>query len=249
MYKILLLIILLIVGYAFLEGGIDAALKQLIKFLGIAIMISWLAFCVTVGALGGFHLNAKYGWFIFPLLAIWTGMRKSEISALQWGDMDLEAPVPILKISRTLEYSNGERRPTIKTPKSKAGSRDIPLTIEIIAALRAYRAWQAKIYWKAKRKLTPDTTLIFNDAFGLVHKSVPQHRWEALLKSAGVRHRSLHKLRHTFTSKLIRTKMRLDYITSIVGHADERTTTQIYSHFFDGHKKKQLEIIQGMLNR
>jgi integrase len=188
-------------------------------------------------------------WFIFPLLAIWTGMRKSEISALQWGDIDLEAPVPILKISRTLEYSNGERRPTIKTPKSKAGSRDIPLTIEVIAALKAYRAWQAKIYWKAKRKLTPDTTLIFNDAFGLVHKSVPQHRWEALLKSAGVRHRSLHKLRHTFTSKLIRTKMRLDYITSIVGHADERTTTQIYSHFFDGHKKEQLEIMQGMINQ
>ena len=188
-------------------------------------------------------------WFIFPLLAIWTGMRKSEISALQWGDIDMDAPVPILRISRTLEYSNGERRPTIKTPKSKAGSRHIPLTVEIVAALKTYRAWQAEIYWKAQKKLTPDTTLIFNDAFGLVHKSVPQHRWETLLKNAGVPHRSLHKLRHTFTSKLIGTGMRLDYITSIVGHADERTTTQTYSHYFDGHKKEQLEIMQGLVSR
>ena len=176
-------------------------------------------------------------------------MRKSEISALQWGDIDMDAPVPILRISRTLEYSNGERRPTIKTPKSKAGSRHIPLTVEIVAALKTYRAWQAEIYWKAQKKLTPDTTLIFNDAFGLVHKSVPQHRWETLLKNAGVPHRSLHKLRHTFTSKLIGTGMRLDYITSIVGHADERTTTQTYSHYFDGHKKEQLEIMQGLVSR
>ena len=188
-------------------------------------------------------------WFIFPLLAIWTGMRKSEISALQWGDIDMDAPVPILRISRTLEYSNGERRPTIKTPKSKAGSRYIPLTEEIVTALKTYRAWQAEIYWKAHKKLTPDTTLIFNDAFGLVHKSVPQHRWETLLKNAGVPHRSLHKLRHTFTSKLIGTGMRLDYITSIVGHADELTTTQTYSHYFDGHKKEQLEIMQGLVSR
>jgi integrase len=154
-------------------------------------------------------------WFIFPLLAIWTGMRKSEISALQWGDIDMDAPVPILRISRTLEYSNGERRPTIKTPKSKAGSRHIPLTVEIVAALKTYRAWQAEIYWKAQKKLTPDTTLIFNDAFGLVHKSVPQHRWETLLKNAGVPHRSLHKLRHTFISKLTGAEMRLDYIATI----------------------------------
>ena len=43
--------------------------------------------------------------------------------------------------------------------------------------------------------------------------------------------------------------MRLDYITSIVGHADERTTTQTYSHYFDGHKKEQLEIMQGLVSR
>jgi len=188
-------------------------------------------------------------WFIFPLLAIWTGMRKSEISALQWGDIDMDAPVPILRISRTLEYSNGERRPTIKTPKSKAGSRHIPLTVEIVAALKTYRAWQAEIYWKAQKKLTPDTTLIFNDAFGLVHKSVPQHRWETLLKNAGVPHRSLHKLRHTFISKLTGAEMRLDYIATIAGHSDEKTTTRIYSHYFNKYKKEQLEIIQGLSRR
>ena len=92
-------------------------------------------------------------WFNFPLLAIWTGMRKSEISALQRGNIDMDAPVPILRISRTLECSNGERRPTFKTPKSKAGSRHIPLTVEIVAALKTYRAWQAEIYWKAQKNL------------------------------------------------------------------------------------------------
>ena len=67
-------------------------------------------------------------------------MHKSEISALQWGDIDMDAPVPILKIARTLEYSNGERRPTIKTPKSKARGLFIPLTVKIIAALKTFRA-------------------------------------------------------------------------------------------------------------
>ena len=74
MYKILLLIILLIIGYAFLESGLDAALKRSIEILGIAIMISWLAFRITVGILRGFHLNAKYGWFVEDLLPVGVGI-------------------------------------------------------------------------------------------------------------------------------------------------------------------------------
>ena len=87
MYKILLLIILLIVGYAFLEGGIGAALKQLIKFLGIAIMISWLAFSITVGALGGFHLNAKYGWFIEDFIPVGLGIILGWLAYMGSGDV------------------------------------------------------------------------------------------------------------------------------------------------------------------
>ena len=90
MYKILLLIILLIVGYAFLEGGIDAALKQSIGFLGIAIMISWLAFCITVGILGGFHLNAKYDWFFEDLIPIVLGIILGFLAYMYSADMIVE---------------------------------------------------------------------------------------------------------------------------------------------------------------
>jgi len=88
-------------------------------------------------------------WVIFPLLAIWTEIRKNKISVLQWGEIDMDAPAPILRRARTVEYSNGRRQPTIKTPRSKAELHDIPLIVEIIAALKTYRALQAKIYWKA----------------------------------------------------------------------------------------------------
>ena len=43
--------------------------------------------------------------------------------------------------------------------------------------------------------------------------------------------------------------MRLDYIATIAGHSDEKTTTRIYSHYFNKYKKEQLEIIQGLSRR
>jgi hypothetical protein len=73
----------------------------------------------------------------------------------------------------------------LKSPKTEAGTRDILLAGIVVDALKTYRVWQGKLYLKGGGSMTDETQVFFNDCtFGLVHKSVPQDRWNKLLKAA-----------------------------------------------------------------
>lgn len=78
------------------------------------------------------------------LFALWrllamTGMRRGEVLALRWDDLDMEAGQ--LSIRRALMPVNGVAR--ICEPKTKRGRRTIALDLETLAALAAHAARQA----------------------------------------------------------------------------------------------------------
>ena len=140
-------------------------------------------------------------WEIFPYLYGQTGLRKGEIAALQWKDFDLTSEYLFVRVSKALEWSQGETRPTVKSPKSTSGEREVALHPESVAKLKAYRSWQAQIWLKSRKKFDDETPLIFSDkTFGWIQKSVPQQRWRRFLEKIGLDYKSLHTLRHTFTS-------------------------------------------------
>jgi integrase len=66
--------------------------------------------------------------------AIFTGMRVSELLGLRWSDVDLEADLPVFRVRQ-----RADRWGTIGSPKSRAGSRDIPLPPFLANTLRQWR--------------------------------------------------------------------------------------------------------------
>jgi integrase len=68
----------------------------------------------------------------FMMMAIFTGLRGSELRGLQWSDVDLKAG--ILSVRRRVD-----RFSKFGPPKSKAGVRDIPLGPAVRAALRRWK--------------------------------------------------------------------------------------------------------------
>jgi integrase len=134
-------------------------------------------------------------------MVVWTGFRKGELAGLQWGDITRRK----ISVKQAVDWSLGETNPELKLPKTEAGIRDIPLASIVVDALTAYRVWQGEIFLKAGRPMIDETHIFFNDrTFGILHKSVSQHRWEKLMKKTGLEKRSMHKNRHTFSSRAIR---------------------------------------------
>ena len=76
--------------------------------------------------------NAPSRWRPFLVTAVFTGMRASELRGLSWVNVDLDAA--IIHVRQRADAWN-----TIGKPKSKAGSRDIPLAPMVVNALRQWR--------------------------------------------------------------------------------------------------------------
>ena len=80
---------------------------------------------------------------LFPIvsLALATGMRRGELLALQWGDLDLDRGV--LRVERSLEETKAGLR--FKPPKTKRGRRNIALPPDAVTMLRAHRSNSSKL--------------------------------------------------------------------------------------------------------
>lgn len=142
-------------------------------------------------------------------LAIYAGLRKSEISACRWEWVDFSA--------RTLTVQSGHGW----SPKDK-DARVIPLSKKLAAILDPYRQPEGYV-------LRPDKQL------GNYRYRVETRRpYANIVKAAGVEWASPHVLRHTFASQLAKAGISLYKIQMWLGHSDPKTT-MIYSHLGRDH--------------
>ena len=74
--------------------------------------------------------KSNYNQYAFVLQ---TGLRAGELAGLKWSDIDFDKG--ILNVARTIDYRSDNVGWEIRSPKSKAGIRDIPLTREAIKIL------------------------------------------------------------------------------------------------------------------
>jgi integrase len=77
------------------------------------------------------------------VLALGTGMRRGELCALRWADIDLE--IATVRVARSLEETASRLR--FETPKTRAGRRTISIPPYVVAALQAHRRQQTRDLW------------------------------------------------------------------------------------------------------
>jgi len=145
--------------------------------------------------------------YLVVLLGGEAGLRRGEIAALEWGDVDLK--------KRQLCVQRSVWKGHTETPKG-GRLRYVPLTQRLTAALQASRHLRGP--------------LVFCDRHGkpLNEKNIADHVDHAA-QAARLRHRGVHVLRHTFCSHLAMRGAPARAIQELAGHADLRTT-QRYMH-------------------
>ena len=147
------------------------------------------------------------------LTAAFTGLRRGELVALRWRDVDFERSA--------IRVAGSVAAGTLTTPKSGHG-RVIPMVPEVAQEL-------AKL---SKRDgSTSDDDLVFpGDSGGHLDGSALRRRFVAAQKRAGLRRLRFHDLRHTFGTLAVRGAESIVELQSWLGHAEVRTTMR-YTHY------------------
>jgi integrase len=146
------------------------------------------------------------------LTAAFTGLRRGELLALHWRDVDFAGQAIRVRAS----YAGGE----LTTPKS-GKVRSVPMAPDVAAALAALGA---RVRWVG------DDDLVFaGEAGGYLDGSALRRRYTATLRRAGLRSLRFHDLRHTFGTRMI-AKADIRRVQEWMGHADVQTTMK-YLHY------------------
>jgi integrase len=174
-------------------------------------------------------------------------MRRGELLGLQWGDIDLDAVPPTLRIERSVEETKAGLR--LKPPKTKRGRRSVSLPAETVDLLRALKVEAMKLPLALGVGKLEDTAPVFGTIEGRLRSphGVSQ-AWRRFLDSnRDLPKVQFHALRHTHVSTLIHAGVDILTISRRIGHSGAAITLDVYGHPIDGADAKAAKAIGGIL--
>jgi integrase len=189
-------------------------------------------------------LDGLDGHSLHPIvsLALATGMRRGELLALQWRDVDLDAGTA--RVERAVEETDkaGLR---IKPPKTKRGRRTITLPTAAVAMLRAHKVQQLELRLQlGMGKLEADALVFSTIEGGLLSPDNLSSHWHHLCRAKGLPHVTFHALRHTHASVLIREGVDILTISRRLGHSKASITLDVYGHMIGGADEAAAKAIE-----
>ncbi len=170
------------------------------------------------------------------LVALTTGMRRGELLALRWSDVDLEKSV--LHVRRSVNFVGGLGYREGET-KTRAGRRDIVLPDVTVEALKAHRESQEHSRMKAGEKWQEQGIVFCNIYGGFFSPAQVGNLFRGLLKKAGLPHVRFHDLRHSAATILRGSGVDLKVIQELLGHSTIATTADVYSHVLP-HERREV---------
>lgn len=207
-----------------LERNVAADVRRPVADVPDRVFLDAAAARELLAAVRGDRLEAFY------VVAIATGLRRGELTALGWSEVDLEAGT--LRVTRTLTYRPGDAY-EFGPPKTRRSARTVRLPAIAVDALRAHQQRQrlerlaAGPGWRDDWK---STNLVFTTKHGgPIAGSTLSHALHRHLATAGLPRQRIHDLRHAAASILTEAGIDQPFVQELLGHSDAATTRR-YSH-------------------
>ncbi|MFC1944888.1 tyrosine-type recombinase/integrase [Chloroflexota bacterium] len=184
-------------------------------------------------------------YYVLFHLALSTGMRRSELLALRWCDMDL--PLCQAYITRSLHHlRTGEI--VFRAPKTAKGRRMVSLSPSDAILLQEHKDKQAEIRASLGISLKDDD-LVFSDLEGKPFlPDTISHAWVRLAERTGLKGIRLHDARHTHASLLLKQGVHPKIVQERLGHATISTTLDLYSHVSPGLQQAAAKSFEKLIN-
>lgn len=151
--------------------------------------------------------------------ALWTGLRTSELVALDWGDIDwLREEV---MVSRAMTQAGKGKAEITKTA---AGRRSVKL---LRPAMEALKAQKTHTFLADAEVFQNPRTLERWAGDGPIRKTM----WVPAMKKAGVRYRRPYQTRHTYASMLLSAGEHPMWVAKQMGHSDWTMISRVYGRW------------------
>lgn len=191
----------------------------------------------------------EYDFGLFPFMLLYTGLRRGELLALRWEDIDREKK--LIRVERAVYFAGNT--PQIKEPKTEAGKRSVVLLDALRDALpqagagyifggekpltkiQVRKRW---LNWCRSAGLATGTTTQKEGKNGRSYESTT---WEADITP--------HQLRHAFATILFDAGIDVKDAQEILGHASIQVTRDIYTHIRQQRREDTADRLNAFLQQ
>lgn len=184
-------------------------------------------------------------------LAIYTGLRKGELLALQWDDVDLYKDC--IQVRKSVTIVDG--KPVCKAPKTKTSTRTVSIPHFLSERLNqlhnAQDAFIAQVgdYWQG------NNWIFTQDNGKMMSYSTPYQALQDTIKRYNKDRPAeeqlpvipFHGLRHTSATLLIASQQDMKTVSKRLGHAQTSTTMNIYAHALQESDRKAADALETIL--
>lgn len=173
----------------------------------------------------------EWDYYVFFSIAFYTGLRKGEIHALKWSDINGN----LLNVSRSVTQKlKGEDRET--PPKNRNSIRTLQIPFPLMEILSEH-----KTRYKYFKGFCEDFR-ICGGTRSLRDTSV-ENKNQLFAKLAGIKKIRIHDFRHSHVSLLANEGINIQEIARRLGHSDIEMTWNTYSHLYPREEERAVEIL------
>lgn len=175
--------------------------------------------------------------------AMYAGLRRGELLALEWEDVDL--PNSLIRVVRSYDPKEG----AFIAPKSRAGRRTVPIPSALRGLLIEHRLATGRsdgLVFGAtlQRPFTPSNATRRADTAWRTANAIRLQEGREPLEPI-----SLHECRHTFASLMIASGVNAKALASYMGHASVTITYDRYGHLMPGNESEAAALLDAYLER
>lgn len=166
-------------------------------------------------------------YLMFRILAF-TGLRKGELQALRWKDIDFSRHT--LSVKQTLATGEGWKL-VFQTPKTRKSIRELSLDDETLKMIRHWKIRQKEFFFKMGiNTLNQDQLLFTSPENKVLYLDFLNHNLTKIIKENNLEHMTVHGFRHTHCSLLLEAGTPIKEVQERLGHTDIKTTMNGYAH-------------------
>jgi integrase len=165
------------------------------------------------------------------LLCLYTGLRIGEICGLKWENINFNTNS--LEIKRTIQRikdtssTNSKTKLIESTPKSLTSNRIVSIPAFIMEYLKKFKS--------------NDDYYILSNSNKLYDPRQFEEFYKRILKKCNINYMNFHRIRHTYATRCIESKMDIKTLSEILGHSSVEITLKLYVHPSYELKKSSVE--------